>query len=174
VENIEERMNRLGINLADYYEREFAFIDCYSATCGKSNERWFCLTSMSNLEDLSLGIAQTSRRLGPPVRILFDSLSTLYLHNSIPTMASFFQIVVRRIKSEYGFSLHTVEKGMHDTQTEATLYHLVDGGLEMKYDENRESYFRVHHMKGKPALRPKWIKINFEENGKMALSEELF
>jgi len=174
IEFIEERMYKLGINLQNYYEKEFAFIDCYSATCGKSDERWFCLRSMSNLEDLSLGIAQASRRLGPPVRILFDSLSTLYLHNSIPTMASFFQIVVRRIKSEYGFSLHTLEKGMHDTQTEATLYHLVDGVLEMKFDENMEKYIRVHHMKGRPAIRSAWVKINFDENGRMFLSEDLF
>ncbi len=174
LEYIEDRIRILGAPLGERYGKSFAFIDCYSANCGKPDQRWFCLSSLSNLEDLSLGIARTSQRLGLPVRILFDSLSSFYLHNSATTMASFFQIVARRVKSDYGFAMYTLEEGMHDRQTEATLYHLVDGVLEMSFDEKMGKQIRAHHMTGMPALVPTWVKATFDEDGRIVLHGKLF
>ncbi|MEE9341363.1 MAG: hypothetical protein V3V21_06860, partial [Thermoplasmata archaeon] len=117
------------------------------------------IDSLSNIESIGLSISKAAVRLGEPVRIIFYTLSTLFLYNSPQAMAKFFQIVSSRVKNEYGSILYVLQEGVHDDRTVCLLESLVDGVIQMRYDENLGREWRVHHYRGR-ASDPRWTRFD--------------
>ena len=104
---------------------------------------------------IGMALSKAAHELRPPVRILFYSVSTLFLHNSGQAIAKFFQIITSRVKTNTGFILYAVHEGVHDPMTMNLLRSLVDGVVEMRFNDAMEREIRVHHMRGL-ATRPAW------------------
>jgi len=161
---IRKRAEAMGINLAEFEGSRFSFVDCYSlsaqsTTDEASNQKVWTVNSYSNLEALGMAISRASVSLDLPVRILFYSVSTLFLHNSPQAIAKFLQMVTNRVRTELGFVAYAVQEGVHDPQTLNLLRSLVDGVLEMRFTESMDREVRIHHLRGMAAT-PKWEKFN--------------
>ncbi len=159
-DEIRTRARQMGLDLESYEGNAFAFVDVYSASASERmdvapQKRVFTVASFSNLEGIGMAISKAAHELRPPVRILFYTISTLFLHNSAAAIAKFFQIITSRVKTNTGFILYAVHEGVHDTMTMNLLRSLVDGVVEMRFNEAMDREVRVHHMRGY-ATRPVW------------------
>jgi len=146
---IRERGQILGLDAANTGQ-PFLFIDCFSAQGAppETQVRTLTVSSYSNLEGLSMAIQKAAQELGPPVRILFYTISTLFLHNSPQAIAKFFQIVTSRVKTTMGFVAYAVHDGVHETTTMNLLRSLSDGVIELRFTEQMGREMRPHHLRG--------------------------
>ena len=157
---VRDRAAQVGLDLADREGASFLFVDCYSTSASEKVEepptrKMYTVTSYSNLEGLGMAIAKAAQDLKPPVRILFYTVSTLFLHNSPQAIAKFYQIVTNRVKTNMGFIAYAAHDGVHDPLTMNLLRSLVDGVVEMRYNDAMEREVRPHHMRGIP-IKPVW------------------
>lgn len=157
---LRERAAGLGLDLAKFEGTSFLFVDCYSVSASEkieepSGKKVYAVSSYSNLEGLGMAVAKAAADLRPPVRILFYTISTLFLHNSPQAISKFFQIVTNRVKTNVGFIAYAVQEGVHDPLTINTLRALVDGVLEMRFNEAMERQIRAHHLRGIP-MKSAW------------------
>jgi len=150
---VRARAKALKLDLEPYEGKNFAFVDCYSATASERPEppvgkKTFLVSSFSNLEGIGMAMSKAAQELGTPVRIYFYTISTLFLHNSTQAIAKFFQIVTSRAKMNMGFIMYAVHEGVHETMTMNLLRSLVDGVVEMRFTDIMDHEVRVHHMRG--------------------------
>jgi KaiC/GvpD/RAD55 family RecA-like ATPase len=150
---VRERAKVLNLNLEDFEERTFIFVDCYSAMSSDKMDRnpqkkMYQVSSFSNLEGIGMAIAKASNELKTPVMIFFYTVSTLFLHNSQQAIAKFMQIVTSRVKTSLGFIGYAVHDGVHDQMTMNLLRSLVDGVIEARFNEDLGREVRIHHMRG--------------------------
>jgi KaiC/GvpD/RAD55 family RecA-like ATPase len=152
------RARDLGVDLAAGEPAAVQFVDCYSANAIGPQARTdgrLTVSSFSNLESLGMTIQKAAVALRPPVRILFYTLSTLFLHNSTPAIAKFLQIMTSRVKTAMGFVAYVVHEGVHEPTTMNLLRSLTDGVVELRFTEAMEREVRLHHMRGRWVV-PQW------------------
>lgn len=157
---VRERAKGEGLDLATYEGSSFVFVDCFSASASEKIEepaakKLYSVSSYSNLEGLGMAISKAASDLKPPVRMMFYTISTLFLHNSPQAIAKFFQIVTSRVKTNMGFIAYAAHDGVHDVQTANLLRSLVDGVVEIRFTDDMEREVRAHHMRG-VAVKPTW------------------
>lgn len=166
-QEIRDRAMARGVRLGDHEGRDFLFVDCYSPSIMENpvgvapDKGTIPVSSFSNLEGIGLAITKGARELKPPVKILFYTISTLFLHNQPQTLAKFFQIMSSRVKSELGLIIYAIHDGVHDERTMALLSSLVDGLLEMRFADAMRREIRIHHMRGLVA-NPIWVSFEIE------------
>lgn len=163
---IKDRAKTIDFDISSYESKGLIFIDAYSWSMGMKYEKGYSIDNPSNLNEISINIKKAIDQLPVPRRIIFDSLSPLFLHNSPEAMTKFFQKLTSRTKTEYGFILSTLQDGVHDPQIVNTFIYLVDGFLQMEYvaGDTLIRKFRVHHLRGM-SIEPGWIKFEITEKG---------
>lgn len=157
--DIKARAKKISLNLEEYEGKQLIFIDCFSWSVGERREGFF-IENPANLNEISINLDRAVNKLGKPVRIFFDSISPLFLHNSQIAMTQFFQVLSSRVKSDYGFVLYVLQDGVHDPRLVNTLVYLVDGFIQMEFKENEklERKLRIHHLRGIPS-DPNWVSF---------------
>ncbi|MFQ5816204.1 MAG: RAD55 family ATPase, partial [Candidatus Hydrothermarchaeaceae archaeon] len=95
-----------------------------------------------------------------------DSLSPLFLHNPESAITKAFQVLASRARKDYGLLLATLQEGVHPPNVVNTLIYLVDGYLQMKFEEEDglKRKLRVHHLKGIEA-DPNWQTFEISKEG---------
>jgi len=161
---VRDRAERLGIALDGRGPAKFALVDCYSPSLGDRIEEppppnVFSVSGFSNLEGMGMAISRAAHEVGLPTRILFYTISTLLLHNSPPAIAKFLQVITARVKSNLGFILYAVHDGVHEPTTMSLLRSLVDGVVEMQFNDKMEREIRVHHLRGLTSS-PRWERFD--------------
>lgn len=137
------------------------FVDCFTPSVSETPEAGegsTLVSSFADLEGLGMAIAKGAAALSPPVRILFYTISTLYLHNSSGSLGKFFQIVSSRVKTQMGMILYAQQEGVTDLQHERLLASLVDGLVEMRFDAEMRHQIRFHHLRGH-RVDPAWHSL---------------
>jgi len=150
-----------GIEIAD--NENLIFVDFYTAAKGSKLRKY---QYMTHVKDISNGIEDASYSLGSQVRIIFDSLSPLFLYMSDELMVKFVEDLTLETKKKYGFIIYNMQEGVHDPKLFHTIIYFVDGQLQMKFEEEEtlERKIRVHHMKGK-VVDPGWRNFKIGEQG---------
>lgn len=149
---------RAGEDISAHEGKQLIFVDCFTpSVSGDSGGGVGVLpvSSFSNLEGIGMAIAKGAERLGPPVKILFYTVSTLFLHNSSQSLSKFFQIVSSRVKTQMGMILYAAHEGVHDERQERLQRSLVDGVVEMRFNEEMQREIRLHHLRGHQ-VEPRW------------------
>lgn len=129
----------------------FRFIDGYSWRYGGPSEEKYSISDPTNLTDVMLEIDRALKGLDPPTRLVFDSFSSIALLSSTNTAIRFLQGLDGRIRKRNFNGIYTVEEGMHDSITIATLRAQTDGILEVKLEEEEDGlhrYFRIFTIRG--------------------------
>lgn len=129
------------------------FVDCYSSSLENDSsdvalEGVYTVKSLSNIEEITLAISKAIGSLGKPARILFYTVSTLFLHNSAQSVARFLQMLCSRIKTDYGCAAFAIHQGVHEDRTVALISSMVDGVVEMRFNDGLDREWRLHHLKG--------------------------
>jgi len=144
--------SRLGLSLEGHEDGgSLVFVDCYSWNMGKSYEKGFTIKNAANVNEINITLEKVMEKIGNPARIVFDSLSPLFLYNDVQTMTKFFHFLTSNAKTKYGFIIYTLQEGVHDPKIRNTLIYLVDGYMEMQFGEDSDVLtrkLRVHHLKG--------------------------
>lgn len=147
-EDIKRTASAYGIDIDEYEGKSFLFIDVYSSEEGRIYEKGINVSNMSNLNELSIAIEKTSCMMQKPLKIIFNSLSSLFLYNDSELVLRFVRNINAKTKTKYGLILYVLQDGAHDTQIISTLRYLVEGVIEIKFDEERERKMRYLHFKG--------------------------
>ncbi|MBU2559586.1 AAA family ATPase [archaeon] len=161
-EQILERAKACGFDLEGNENLEF--VDFYSAATKDTKIRMY--QYLTKVKDITNGIEDAIDKLGKPLRIIFDSLSPLFLYMSTDLMTRLIEDLTRDTKQKYGFILYTMQEGVHNPQLFHTIVYFLDGHLQMKFEETEtiERKIRVHHMKGE-ASDPSWRNFVIGEHG---------
>jgi len=167
-EELRTRAGDLGLRLEDYEGTSLLFVDAFTHVASDSLDPSAArgvrlISSYSNLEGMGMTIARAVNDLGPPVKIFFYSLSTLYLHNPPESIAKFVQILSSRAKNSYGVLLYAVQEGVHEPRIMQVLQSLVDGVLELKFNDRMERELRIHHLRGL-SVSSHWRLFSLREN----------
>jgi len=157
---VRERARAVGLDLGKYEGTGFLFVDSYSATASEKPEdaggkKVYSVASYSNLEGLGMAISKAAVDLKPPIRVVFYTISTLFLHNPPAAIGKFFQIVTNRVKTNIGFIAYAVHEGVHDPLTMNLLRSLVDGVVELRFNDAMDREVRAHHLRG-ISLKSEW------------------
>ncbi|NYZ78841.1 hypothetical protein H0N99_01705 [Candidatus Micrarchaeota archaeon] len=139
---IEARASSFGWKFSDYTNNKLWFVDCYSWALEKKpvERKDIRVSGPSSLDDLSLSINQATyaaNKLSPVGRVVFQSLSTLLIYNTPGIIYKFCQVLGARLKDSGMTTLFMVEEGMHQSDVLATLEHMVDGIIEVKFEDGR-------------------------------------
>lgn len=163
---VKERGKSVGFDFSGYEGKSLLFIDGYSWSVGRKYDKGLSIDNPSNLNEMNVYIKKAVDTLSPPVRLIFDSVSPLFLHNPPGAVTKFFQVLTSRVKAEYGFILITMQEGVHDPQIVNTLKYLADGFIQMDFEEGKELIrkLRVHYLKGVPS-NSGWIRFDLTEKG---------
>lgn len=156
-----------GLSLDEYENKNLVFIDCYSWSTGGKYEKGFSIENAANLNEINITLEKVMQELEGPVRIVFDSLSPLFLYNDVQIMTKFFHFLTSSAKTKYGFIIYTLQEGVHDPKIRNTLIYLVDGYLEMQFGEDSDVLvrkLRVHHLKGK-STDTSWKNFKIGDKG---------
>lgn len=130
--------NVLGAVLAAFDKAAMTIIDCYTTYAGisKPSEEFIIRTSGPYaLNEISIALTKAMKSMKPPIRIVFDSLSTLLLHNKPNEMEEFLEINIGKMKSRGATALLMVEEGVHDPKQLSLLESLTDATLKFSRDE---------------------------------------
>ncbi|MFQ5838203.1 MAG: RAD55 family ATPase [Thermoplasmata archaeon] len=156
-------VERNGGDLSSYVGQSLLFIDSFTPSIsdevGAEPEGTILVSSFSNLEGLGMGIAKGAERLSVPLKVLFYTISTLFLHNSPQSLSKFFQIVSARVKTQMGLILYATHEGVNEEKQENLLRSLVDGVLEMRFDGSMKREIRLHHLRGR-RVDPRWFPFD--------------
>ncbi|MEE9474332.1 MAG: ATPase domain-containing protein [Candidatus Hydrothermarchaeaceae archaeon] len=169
---VKEIAKKVGLDLDQYEGSKFIFIDLYSHSTGERYDNGFSIDNPANLNLITVNLAKAADIVGKPMRVFFDSLSSLFLHAPEPEIKKFFGVLSSRVKTDYGFVIYTIQDEMHDDQTVIALKHMVDGVLEMRFEEGPplKNLFRVHHAKGMET-KPTWFEVEVSDKGFKILKE---
>jgi KaiC/GvpD/RAD55 family RecA-like ATPase len=157
-----------GLSLEEYENNgRLVFIDCYSWSMGKSYEKGFSIKNAANVNEINITLEKAMDSLENPIKVVFDSLSPLFLYNDVQTMTKFFHFLTSNTKTKYGFIIYTLQEGVHDPKIRNTLIYLVDGYLEMQFGEDSDVLtrkLRIHHLKG-VSVDTSWKNFMVGEKG---------
>jgi len=139
-----KRFEQLGMNVSEFEEKGLLrYIDFYSRTTGLQYEEKPYIKRISSIMDLT-GYNVAIRdliaefwRQEIPMRMIFDSVSTLLLYNKFNTVARFLHALLGRLKSVGVISLYLVEEGAHEKDEITTLIAMMDGLIEMKVEDDK-------------------------------------
>lgn len=137
-EEIKEKLRSTGVDIDKYEAKSFVFIDAYSYSTGRRYDKGFTIDNPANLNLITINLTNAAQVIGKPLRIIFDSLSTLFLHADENEIRKFFGVLTSRVKSEFGFLLCTLHGEMHSKQSVIALRAMVDAVIEIEVEEKPE------------------------------------
>ena len=156
---------KLGFNVKSFEEKNLlVYVDFCSRNVGlkcedTSNVRR--LTSMMDLTGYNVAVRDFVVKFwkeGKPVRLVFDSVSTLLLYNELKTVVRFFHVLFGKLRNAGAIGLFLVEEGIHSTEVLTTLTSMVNAFIEIK-TENEKNYVKIRA----ESLNFGWFPLNFHE-----------
>ncbi len=162
---------RGGKDVEGHLGKRLLFVDCFSPSISEEvdeREGVILVSSFSNLEGIGMAITKGGQRLGSPIRVLFYTISTLFLHNTPQALSKFYQIISSRIRTQVGMILYASHEGVNEARHEMLMKSLVDGLVEMRFDDSMTRQIRLHHLRGERGTA-QWLSMKGEdEDGEKA------
>jgi KaiC/GvpD/RAD55 family RecA-like ATPase len=161
-DNVRSQLQLFGIDPLDYESQDkLVFVDCFgSAGTREVDERSIRVTDISNLEEIIQRVEEGIVKVGgPPVNVLFDSITPLYMRHDSNEVGKFFSALSSMVKVS-GKITSTVHSTIVPEEQIAMLSTIADGVIEIKIDEGFHRFVRVKHFKGFN-VAPKWVPFDF-------------
>jgi KaiC/GvpD/RAD55 family RecA-like ATPase len=141
-------------------------VDCVTKTLGGAaveNENIKIASSPVDLTGIGVKISQFfeeyyMKKNIRKTQLHINSLSTILMYSNIQTVFRFLHVFTGRIKATGALGIYTIESGMHDEQSIATLKQLFDGMIEI-ISENDRNFIRVVGLSPKPTP---WFEYEIE------------
>ncbi|OGS41616.1 MAG: hypothetical protein A3K67_01625 [Euryarchaeota archaeon RBG_16_62_10] len=161
--NIRKQMALFGVNAAEYEASGmFVIVDCYTPPKSSMVDPVVLRASSSSaLSEVAEKINEGINKVGgPPVRVLIDSLTPLFMEHEAKEVAMFFKTVSSLIK-ESGAMTCVLHRGLLDEDQISVLSSLADGLLEIRMDEEFRRFVRIKFVRGLQ-VTPRWVPFDFE------------
>lgn len=156
-------VQRLGSDPSRHLGQSLLFLDCFTPSISDEvsleREGIIPVASFSNLEGMGMAIAKACERLSIPIKILFYTISTLFLHNTPQSLSKFFQIISSRVKTQMGLIMYACHEGVNEERQEKLLRSLVDGVIEMRFSQDMRKEIRLHHLRGH-RVEARWLPLD--------------
>ena len=163
-DRVRKQLKRFGIDALEHeMDEQFLIIDCCQSTFDPGYDPGTRrVTDRTDLGSVEGQVMDGIRNVGgPPVRVIFDSLTPLYEHNESEEISGFFERLCSSVKKEGNLTC-TIHRGMiHEDQVEH-IGSIADGIVEMMMNQQFKRFIRITRMKG-IELTPKWVQFDFEK-----------
>jgi len=155
---IRRQLRNFGVKNGECEDSSFVVIDCFSEASSLDNRDQYC--SPSDLPELLEKIKAAQESTSEPVRIIFDSLSSLQIYSEHDKVKDFLARLsdLSKRRGSLAVSLH---EGMHSKEQIKSLSDLCDGLIEMRVDAKRKRYVRISKM-GDMEIESKWVLFDVE------------
>jgi KaiC/GvpD/RAD55 family RecA-like ATPase len=154
---------RFGIDAYDCEaEEKLVIVDAYSPHAVPDvDPSTIRVPDSSRLSSLFEGITKGIETMGgQSVKVMFDSLTPLYLQHDPESVCRFLKDLITLCK--YSGSLTcVVHKGILDEDQIAEIAGLTDSLMEMAVNESFRRFVRIKHIRG-TAVTPKWVPFDFD------------
>lgn len=164
--DLRKRFRELGVDIDGHEGGDLVFIDVFTRSAATPEDKVLHIDNPANLNLVSVRLADATNNLGKPVRIIFDSLSTFFLHATEIEVRKFFESLNTKITIDYGFAIFTLQDEMHDEKVVTALKSMVSAVLEMKLEEtpSLRRRFRVLFAKG-ISYTQEWVDFQVTKKG---------
>jgi len=160
---IRRQMAIFGVNAAEYEASGMLIIvDCYTSPRSSLVDPVVLKISTSSAlaeiaEKINEGIAKLG---GPPVRVIFDSITPLFMEHDSKEVGVFFKAVSSIIR-EHGAMTCVLHKGILDEGQISLLSSMADALIEAKIDDRFRRCVRIKFVRGIQVI-PRWVPFEFE------------
>ena len=144
-EEVKDTFSRFGFNLEGVEGRDFMFIDIFSYSVQKKYDKGLSIDNPANLNAITVNLDKARQKIGSPLVVFFDSISTLFIHTREQEIIKFFGTLISRLKANGETLCVSLQEGMHEDRTVAALKHMVDSVIEVR-PEGRDKYLRRIHL----------------------------
>lgn len=161
---VRQQMDEFGAD-AEVHEQagDMLIIDAYMQPPNTVDPKAMPLPDLSVLPDIFETLTRAIEKVGgSSVRVIFDSLTPLYVHHDSKSVARFYKDISTMAKFN-GAMTSVVHQGILDEDQIAALSTLADGILEVMVDKNYRRFIRIKHLNG-VLVTPKWVPFEFERD----------
>jgi len=162
-DHVRRQLRMFGANPAQYEGMgRLSVKDFYTSSGGAGSETQSVQTcDLTNLEAMLEKVEEGIVAVGgQPVKVIFDSLTPLYLQHESSDVGRFFGALTSMTKIS-GKLTATVHRDIVPEEQISLLSAMADGVLEMRMDEMFHREVRIRHFRGLD-VKPKWIRFDFE------------
>ena len=165
--DIRARMGELGLDMENHEGKNFLFIDVFTRRTGTQEEKVLYVDNPANLNMVSVKLSEAFDALGKPYRVIFDSLSTFFLHAPETEIRNFFESITTKIKMDGSFVLFTLHDEMHDEKAVVALKSMVLSVLEMDIEDapSRKRKIRAAFAKEGVPHSTDWFEFKIKKEG---------
>jgi len=163
-ELVRKQLELFGINAAECEENEqLAIVDFSKGLDIKgADPKAITINDVSNLGEVIERVEEAVVKVGGhPVRVMFDSLTPLYMQHDSNEVGKFFSALTSMVKIS-GRITATVHSGIIPDEQVALLATIADGVLEIKIDDQFHRFVRIKHFRG-IKVAPNWVPFDFQE-----------
>jgi len=163
MDQVRKQIDRFGVSASESEDGEaLVLVDAFGRDATQQSDGAIVVDDPSSLPNIFDSITKGIEKLGgKPVRVIFDSLTPLYVSHEPEDVWRFFKDLSVMCKFN-GTMTSVVNKGMLDEDRIAQIAGLADGILEMRMDAEYRRFVRIKHLKG-TIVSPKWVPFEFEK-----------
>ncbi len=125
-EEVKKIFSKYGYNIDSVEGEKFLFIDIFSYSVKKKYDKGLSIDNPANLNAITVNLDKARKSIGSPLVVVFDSLSTLFIHAREQEIIKFFGSLISRLKANGETLIVTLQEGMHEKKTVTALEHMVD------------------------------------------------
>lgn len=155
---LRRHLRNFGARHEEYEGSSLAMIDCFSEPSKIDDHDQIC--SPSDLPEILMKVRAAAEGMPAPVRIIFDSLSSLHIYSDPESVKEFFE-KLSALAKEYGSLTASLHEDMHPKEQVSSLVEACNGLIEMKIDEKQKQYIRISKMES-VVVEPKWVLFDIQ------------
>lgn len=162
-DRVRRQMQEFGVDAGRHeLDKNLLIIDAYTPQRDVGDDPdSLRVEDISSLGDIFEAVTKGIEKVGgKPVKVLFDSLTPLFVHHDSNAVGRFFKDLTT-IARFSGTLTAVVHRNILDEDQIALMSSIADGLLEVKVDENFRRQVRINYLRG-VLVTPRWVPFDFE------------
>ncbi len=162
-DRVRKQLTEFGVDAAQQeLDKNLLIIDAYTPQPEPDDDpNALRVADISSLGDVFEAVTKGIDMFGgSPVKVLFDSLTPMFMHHDSNAMGRFFKDLTT-IARFSGTLTATVHRNILDEDQIALMSSIADGLLEMKVDDSYRRLVRINYLRG-VLVTPKWVPFDFQ------------
>lgn len=164
-DRVRRQLMEFGVDAAQHeLDKNLLIIDAYTPQPDADDDpNALRVLDISSLGDVFEAVTKGIEKVGgQPVKVLFDSLTPLFMHHDSSAMGRFFKDLAT-IARFSGTLTAVVHKNILDEDQIAHMSSIADGLLEVKVDESFRRLVRINYLRG-VLVTPRWVPFDFQRD----------
>ncbi len=159
-ERVRKQLRRFGIAALEHeLDGRLVIVDC---SAQPSEDQEVRADVAIDLKALQAKVVDGMRHAGgPPVRVIFDSITPLFQGSRSDEVCEFFQLLCTNVRRD-GNLTATIQRGVIHQDQVAKLGEIADGIVELVINKQFKRFIRILRMKGMD-VKPRWVHFDFEK-----------